>query len=299
MLTEISLTLYNNGNTYTSGRVNCFLAVMNNNPDKKELFSISALARSFGIAENTIRRMESAGLLTPAVVKESGYRYYDYDNISRIKMIMTFRSLGLVYDDMKEYFKSPGDFMPIHNKILEKKIALDTILERLNNYIRPAFPGEISILQHDDIYLFKKVFRTSEPLSVEAMENFAKDTLTEAITKKYPIDYARPISILTECEAFDEFNPYLPQVLTFGIPLRERIETEDTIILPARIVLTFAWYEGVSFDFALASLREYMSKNGFEQSSTVGATFEIGKHLDKDIDNNKFLFHIIIPCRKV
>ena len=54
--------------------------------DKKynsELFTIGAVAKSFGVSENTIRRMETAGLLTPAVVKESGYRYYDYDNISR------------------------------------------------------------------------------------------------------------------------------------------------------------------------------------------------------------------------
>ena len=78
------------------------------------LFSIGTVSKSFGVSDNTIRRMEAAGLLIPAVIKESGYRYYDYDNISRIKTILMLRSFGLVYDDMREYFKNPGDFSQCH-----------------------------------------------------------------------------------------------------------------------------------------------------------------------------------------
>ena len=51
---------------------------------EKELFTIGSIAQSFGISDNTIRRMEAAGLLKPALIKESGYRYYDTANISRI-----------------------------------------------------------------------------------------------------------------------------------------------------------------------------------------------------------------------
>ena len=79
------------------------------------LFTIGAVAKSFGVSENTIRRMESSGLLTPALVKPSGYRYYDYPNISRIKMILSLRSLGLVYEDMQDYFTSISKYFKLNN----------------------------------------------------------------------------------------------------------------------------------------------------------------------------------------
>ncbi len=264
-----------------------------------ELFTIGAVAKSFGVSENTIRRMETAGLLTPAVVKESGYRYYDYDNISRIKMILAFRYVGFVYDDMREYFKNPGDFSSLYNKLLAKKVLMDTIIERSSNYIRPDVPGEIYISKHPDICLFKKVFETKEPLSVETMEEYAIDILSEAISKKYPVDFTKPVSIFTDCMKYDDFNPYENQVLTFGIALRETVDAPDTMILPSSIVLTFSWYKGASFTYALNNLARLMNENNLVQSAPLGATFEIGKHLDKEIDNNNFLFHIIVPCRKV
>ncbi len=272
---------------------------MDNKKISSKLFTIGTVAKSFGVSENTIRRMETAGLLTPAEIRESGYRYYDYDNISRIKMILAFRSVGLVYDDMRQYFRNPGDFSGLYNKLLAKKILMDTIIERASNYVKPDVPGEIYVSDHPDICLFKKVFRTEEPLSVEAMEEYAVDILSEAISKKYPIDYKRPVSIFTECMKYDEFNPYDNQVLTFGIALRETVDAPDTMILPASTVLTFSWYKDASFAYALSNLARIMAENGLEQSAPIGATFEIGKHLDKEIDNNNFLFHIIVPCRKV
>ena len=85
-----------------------------NNPD---LLTIGVVAKSFGVNENTIRRMEAAGLLSPALIKDSGYRYYSHDNISRIKLILTLRSLGLIYDDMREFINDPSDFTPVYNKL--------------------------------------------------------------------------------------------------------------------------------------------------------------------------------------
>ena len=82
---------------------------------KTELIPIGNIAKSFGISDNTIRRMEAAGLLTPAEIKESGYRYYDADNIFRIKTILTLRNFGLVYDDMREFFNSSGDFTLVYD----------------------------------------------------------------------------------------------------------------------------------------------------------------------------------------
>lgn len=263
------------------------------------LFSIGAVAKSFGVSENTIRRMEASGLLTPALIKDSGYRYYDYQNISRIKMILSLRSLGLVYEDMRDYFKSPDDFTVIQDKLLEKKLALDNLLNHTSHYIKPKNPGEILIMHHDPICFYKKTYRTTEPLSVAVMEEFSADVLTEAIKAKYPIDHLRPVTIFTEFNNYREFNPYLPLDLMFCVPLKEHLNTPDTYTIPSRTILTFAWSEAVDFESALKNLEQCMAANHLEQNDVLSATFEIGRHIDSNINDNSFLFHIIIPCKEI
>lgn len=264
-----------------------------------ELFSIGAVAKSFGVSENTIRRMESSGLLTPALVKPSGYRYYDYQNISRIKMIISLRSMGLIYEDMRDYFKNPDDFTVIQDKLLEKKLALDALLNHTSHFIKPKTPGEILLLQHNSICFYKKTYNTDGPLSVDICEEFASDVLTEAIKAKYPIDHLRPITIFTEYNDYKDFDPYIPLELTFCVPLREPLETADTFTIPPRKIITFAWYSEVDFEAAMTNLRQFMLDNNLEQCDSLGATFEIGRHMDNNVGDSNFLFHIMIPCREV
>ncbi len=264
-----------------------------------ELFTIGAVAKSFGVSENTIRRMESSGLLTPALIKPSGYRYYNYQNISRIKMIISLRSMGLIYEDMRDYFKNPDDFTVIQDKLLEKKLALDALLNHTSHFIRPKAPGEILIIQHNNICFFKQSYTTNGPLSVAICEDFASDVLAKAIKTKYPVDHLRPITILTEYENYEDFDPYLPLVLTFCVPLRGNLETADTFTIPSRTVLTSAWYKGVDFKASMKNFKQCMADNHLEQCGVLSATFEIGKHMDSNIKDDSYLFHIMIPCRKI
>lgn len=263
-----------------------------------DLLPIGVVAKSFGVSENTIRRMETAGLLTPALIKESGYRYYDYSNISRIKMILSLRSLGFVYEDMREYFKNPGDFSIIQQKLLDKKLVLDALIEHTNQYIKPKTPGEISILHHGRICLFSKSYYTDEPLNVRMMERYSSDALTEAIKAKYPVDQMRPVSILTDYSDYRDFDYTIPLHLTFCIPLRKEISAPDTITIPPRTILQLAWYKGVEIRSALDNFGKCMAANNLKQCDTLAATFEVGRHLDENIEDNGYLFHILVPCEK-
>ena len=214
-------------------------------------------------------------------------------------MILSLRSLGLVYEDMRDYFKNPDDFTIVQDKLLEKKLALDTLLNHTSHFMKPETPGEILIMHHNPICFYKKAYRTSGPLNISVMEEFSADILTEAIKAKYPIDHLRPITIFTEYNDYRDFNPYLPLDLMFCVPLRETLDTPDTYTIPSRTILTFAWSESVDFETALENLDKYMADNHLEQNDVLSATFEIGRHLDSNIKDNSFLFHIMIPCREL
>ncbi len=70
--------------------------------------------------------MESRGLLSPARVDEdTGYRYYDIYNVTKILHIQMFLEMGLTYDDAYLYYASNGK-SPELLAALESRIALLT-----------------------------------------------------------------------------------------------------------------------------------------------------------------------------
>ena len=70
--------------------------------------------------------MESRGLLSPARVDEdTGYRYYDIYNVTKILHIQMFLEMGLTYDDAYSYYASNGK-SPELLAAFESRLALLT-----------------------------------------------------------------------------------------------------------------------------------------------------------------------------
>ncbi len=271
---------------------------MNYNTPSQDLFTIGAVAKSFGVSENTIRRMESAGLLTPALIRESGYRYYDYDNITRIKTILTLRSFGLVYDVMRKYFLNPGDFTTVYDKLYEKKLAIDSLLERARLHIRPEDPTEIFLIPHNGFYVFSKTYEVPCLNKIEVIEKISARTFNEAVAKKYPVDYSRPLTIESDCSDIARYDLGSRQTIRAMIPLRHEMNGPDVRILPPSEIVSAAYYQGLSADSVFSRLSEFMAEHNLKQSGCLAGTFEIGRHMDKNISRENYLFHIIVPCRK-
>jgi DNA-binding transcriptional MerR regulator len=60
---------------------------------------VSDLARRAGIAPSAVRFYEAEGVLPPASRGASGYREYDDDDLCRLRVVVSLRSLGL---DLRE-----------------------------------------------------------------------------------------------------------------------------------------------------------------------------------------------------
>ena len=265
----------------------------------EQLYSIGNVSKAFGVSDNTIRRMEAAGLLKPHIIKESGYGYYDYNNIARIKLILSLKSLGFVNKEIEEFFKTPGDFTKIYDKLYEKKLAIDNLLVRSQLLIKPSKPGEIFLIHHKEIPFFAKTYSMFGVTDLDVLNDYSSRTLSEAVMGSYPIDYSRPITILTPCDDAFKFNPFDPVDLTFCVPLREKVNKPGVSVIPSRNVLSFAYYKGIFFDPLLDNLKEYMTNNNLRQSDVFGVTFGIGRYMSDDITKDDCLFHIMIPCEEI
>lgn len=94
------------------------------NPNTKGLFPITQAANACGLSRSTLLRMEEKGLLTPAYADpNSGRRYYDNHNISRILQIQQFQSIGFDAEETAAYFAQGGKAEKLLT-MLENKLNL-------------------------------------------------------------------------------------------------------------------------------------------------------------------------------
>jgi DNA-binding transcriptional MerR regulator len=69
--------------------------------DRAGPWSVSALAREFGLSAQALRFYEARGLLRPR--RQGGARVYDYRDHARLRLIQKFRRLGFSLDQIAEY----------------------------------------------------------------------------------------------------------------------------------------------------------------------------------------------------
>ncbi len=82
-------------------------------------FSISQLARSFGLSRSTLLYYDRIGLLHAPERTAAGYRLYTQEEYNRLERISIFRSAGLPLGDIQKLL-SGGDVPSV--KILEKRL---------------------------------------------------------------------------------------------------------------------------------------------------------------------------------
>ena len=88
-------------------------------------YSIRELAQLSGLSTRTLRWYDEIGLLKPARVAESGYRYYGPAQVDRLQHILTYRALGLQLARIRECLDDPSfdrlAALRQHRKELQKK----------------------------------------------------------------------------------------------------------------------------------------------------------------------------------
>lgn len=71
-------------------------------------YSIQALSRLSGVTTRTLRWYDQIGLLKPARVAETGYRYYGPVEVDRLRDILYYRALGVELARIKECLDDPS-----------------------------------------------------------------------------------------------------------------------------------------------------------------------------------------------
>ncbi|MBS0233645.1 MAG: MerR family DNA-binding transcriptional regulator [Proteobacteria bacterium] len=102
-------------------------AVLHGTP-REPAYSISALAKEFGITTRTIRFYESRGLISPERVGTA--RRYSKRDRARLMLILRGRNLGFTVDDVSEYL-SLYDSDP--GQLAQTRLLLDKVTAAIDD----------------------------------------------------------------------------------------------------------------------------------------------------------------------
>lgn len=85
-----------------------------------KLYTISKIARLFGLSRSTLLYYDRVGLLSPSTRTAAGYRMYTEDDVKRLERICIFRRTSLSIQDIKTILLSEDN--PSAD-LLEKRLA--------------------------------------------------------------------------------------------------------------------------------------------------------------------------------
>ncbi|MBB6671958.1 MerR family transcriptional regulator [Cohnella nanjingensis] len=132
------------------------------------MFTIGQLSKRTHISIRTLRYYDELGLLKPAKVAESGYRYYSNEELRLLQHITALKELGFTLASIKELLLTTGkgaqesrwkSFLDFElAAIAEERTRLDE-MEKLLQTARHALEmkGEI---EAEDIFLFIRALQT-------------------------------------------------------------------------------------------------------------------------------------------
>ena len=113
-------------------------------PAKKELFTISELAREFEISTRTIRYYEEAGLIKPLERNEGEQRLYNRKARARLNLVLRGKKFGFSLGEIKEMIEL-YDADPSEKEQLRRTIAYgDKKIKEIDEKIM-----ELTLLKED------------------------------------------------------------------------------------------------------------------------------------------------------
>lgn len=268
-------------------------------PENRFLFTISEVAHACSVSRATLLRMEECGFLTPfRIDKNTGYRYYDAQNIAQIGQYQLLQELGLTKNEISDYYYQKvdmTDFFAVQRKKLNR---LQRLLNELELRHSHADNYKTAFIELSEITCYCK---TAKNLSTITAETFAYETHQEAVKKGYRILGAEPIFSFIKSDSsmpFDNDNPL--NEITMCIPvLGNAAQDKQLTTYPACHAFSLIGYGDYSTLITLAQkFREEISTRKLVPTGPPRLISHVATYVGTHISPNDFCYEYVIPIQK-
>lgn len=245
----------------------------------KSKFLISEAAKKFHTSRSTLLYYDKIGLLTPLYDHENGYRYYSYNELEKLELILTLKESGLSLENIGRFLDNPShessiDLLSnqkskIRDKIneLEKlEIILDRRIDLLNEYQNVEIYSAIKLDFYPKISICKVDFNHDNSNPFEEAIFKLKDILDSSITSYGSITSKYAFCIDPYRLANNEINPYKYVFDYLGeyTDQGHTLEIEESYVLRC---IHFGSYDEISK--TIDKLENYINVHGYKQIGEI------------------------------
>ena len=267
------------------------------NESDYSLFSIRQAARACNLSRSSLIRLEDKGLLTPARTDaNSGYRYYDNNNISRILQIQKFQQMGFSPEEIISYYESGG-------KADELLATLEQKLYLLQQQI-----AEMRLRSHDVPDMSLSIIEIPETICcvhryqgalIQDKYHASYDFFHECVEKGIALA-PEPFFII------DERTDYLKGNLSstpfdsyICMPVLPEHAPEDAIHFCAYTALSLLCYGDYrNINEAYLYLGEQTHKRGLTPAGYIRIIALVAPYVGKEIEPQRYCSQLVLPVKE-
>ena len=232
-------------------------------PENRYLFTMKDICHACGVSRATLLRMEEAGFLVPNKVDENtGYRYYDADNIAQIGQYYILQQVGLSRNEITDVYLRHFD---ADSFVVEQQKQIEQLQRALNKF-------EIIYTKNKDrVFTFEEMPEVTCYCDMMSMVDFANtETKTfelyqQLIKDGFQMNGVEPLFAYMHSVSEDSFDMFNPEnQIEVCIPILPTSKVSDHIkTFPAFYAFSYTAYGGYSVakDAQIDFLKEVSSRN--------------------------------------
>ena len=153
------------------------------------MYSTGKLSEISGVSSRTLRYYDEIGLLKPSFINESGYRYYDDNEVALLQQILFYKERGLDLQTIKEIiYRKDFDLSSALEEHLvsleEEKKKIDSMINSVKLSIK-SLKGEYNMSDKEKFEVFKKnlVDENEKNYGKEIREKYGDDLINKSNRK--------------------------------------------------------------------------------------------------------------------
>ncbi len=249
------------------------------------------------MSRSTLMRLEDRGLLVPAKVdSETGYRWYDNYNVSRVMQIQSFLQMGLTYDDAALYYRESGESQELLQHIEERFLLFKRAYEELKLRVEKRDHLSFEFVDLPEYVCFCREFRGTTP----ADRYWAMYSLYhEAVEKGYRLA-SEPLLIINKRTDYLD-GAFEDKEVDFicCIPLDPEEPPEEAVTFPACRGFSCLGYGNYSRRVqAFNELGREIREHGLKPAGYVRVLGLVAPYTGKEIDPKNYVSRLVVPVEE-
>lgn len=264
----------------------------------KDLFTVHQVSQCCGISRATILRLEEKGLLTPAFIdRQTGYRYYDTNNVGLVMQVKFFLSMDMSYDDILLYYRSNGSSPELLDRLEAKFLAVKRAYEEIRLRV-----DRQEHLSFEFIVLPRYVCYTGDfrGVTIEDRYRAMHGLYSEAVEKGLRLLPSEPLFVINRRTDFIEGKFTETEVdFTCCIPLEPDFAPPEAVVYPACTAFSCLCYGDYTRRAeTFNAFGEKVRGLGLRPAGYVRALGLVAPYTGRDIPNDRYLSRLALPLEE-